>query len=145
MSVLRRQAKLRNMAENGGPMDRIDLSGAWRLRFIPEEGDLTPLAERLVEREVLCGIPGDGHSALLAAGLIPDPFHGRNELEVQELGRGDWIFEREFELGAAENAEGHPFIHFDSIDTVAEVYINGIAVARSANMFAPFAPTSRKR
>lgn len=116
-------------------MNRIDLSGAWSLRFIPERDSASPLAQRIAGRELPCLIPGDGHAALLAAGLIDDPYYGMNELRVQELGRGDWIFEREFELSAAQLESGRPYVHFDSIDTVAEVTVNGIRVALSENMF----------
>lgn len=108
-------------------MKTIDLSGAWRLRVSG--------IDRLEGREVPCAVPGDGHSALLAAGLIPDPYYDRNELAVQDLGGADWKFEREFEVSAADLAAGRPFVHFDSIDTIAEVSVNGVRVAAGTNMF----------
>jgi beta-mannosidase len=43
------------------------------------------------------GAPGDAHSALLAAGLIPDPYVGRNELEVRPLADRDWVASRTFQ------------------------------------------------
>ena len=44
----------------------LDLSGPWSLADGGQ--DPAPIA-----------VPGDVHSALLAAGLIPDPYAGRNE------------------------------------------------------------------
>ena len=35
-------------------------------------------------------VPGDVHSALLAAGVIPDPYHGRNEYAVRWVADRDW-------------------------------------------------------
>ena len=49
----------------------IDLSGTWHLAS-------TDTAHNAPMR-----VPGDVHSALLAAGLIPDPYAGRNERDVQ--------------------------------------------------------------
>ena len=46
----------------------IDLSGIWRLRC--EARGI----------EVDYPVPGDVHSALIAAGIIPDPYKGKNEL-----------------------------------------------------------------
>ena len=45
----------------------LDLAGPWSLAD----------AERQYVAPIT--LPGDVHSALLAAGLIPDPYHGRNE------------------------------------------------------------------
>ena len=65
----------------------IDLAGAWRL-------------VRADDSSVACevAVPGGVHSALLKAGLMPDPFFGRNELKIQEIGRKDWIVSRQFEI-----------------------------------------------
>ena len=38
-------------------------------------------------------VPGCVHTDLLAAGVIPDPFLGRNETEVAWVGRRDWTYE----------------------------------------------------
>jgi len=61
------------------------LAGAWRLRAADETATI-PVQ-----------VPGDVHSALLAAGRIPDPYYGANEKAVQWVGRKDWVYEREFD------------------------------------------------
>ena len=59
-------------------MTTIDLSGEWRL-------------VRVATKEAVpARVPGDTHSALLAAGKIPDPYVGTNELDVQWVGKEDW-------------------------------------------------------
>ena len=35
-------------------------------------------------------VPGDGISALAAAGLIPDPYEGRNEYDLRWIAERDW-------------------------------------------------------
>ena len=58
--------------------------------------------------------PGDTHSALLAAGRIPDPYVGMNELSVQWVGREDWSYERSFQVDVAFLLEDQVFLSCDS-------------------------------
>ena len=83
--------------------------------------------------EVAAEIPGDSHSALLAAGKIEDPYWGTNELDLQYLNGQDWVFSRSFEVSAQVLATPSVYLHFDSIDTVATVFVNGQVVGRSDN------------
>jgi beta-mannosidase len=100
---------------------RIDLSGTWTAVG----------AGHRVEMPV----PGDVHSALLAAGAIADPYWGTNELDLQPLNGADWVLTRDVVVDAAFlEAPGH-YLHFDSIDTVAEVRLNDELVGTSDNMF----------
>ena len=103
-------------------MTRIDLRGTWRLEGAGEQ--------------VAAEIPGDSHSALLAAGKIEDPYWGTNELDLQYLNGQDWVFSRSFEVSAQVLAAPSVYLHFDSIDTVATVFVNDQVVGRSDNMFA---------
>lgn len=45
-------------------------------------------------------LPGDNATALYAAGIIPDPYAGRNESAVQFIGDRKWLFRTEFTLDA---------------------------------------------
>lgn len=109
-------------------MSRIDLSGTWTLRI-----DSPVLGNAAVP----CSIPGDCHSALLAAGLIPDPYYGEQEQEVQFLNQEDLLIERAVEIGPEQLREGHPYLYFESIDTVATILLNNKVLAESDNMFYP--------
>ena len=80
-------------------------------------------------------IPGDVHSALLQAGKIKDPYWGKNELDVQYLNREDWVFSRVFQLEEFFIESPSVCINFDSIDTIAEVILNGHVIGYSDNMF----------
>ena len=58
-------------------------------------------------------LPGDVHSALLAAGLIPDPYHGRNEVDLRWVADRDWTLSRSFE----HSGEGPATLLIDVVDT----------------------------
>ena len=62
-------------AETVTAAGRMDLGGVWHLRE----------ADNAVQFTVPIQVPGDVHSALLAAGKIPDPFFGQNELLTQQV------------------------------------------------------------
>jgi beta-mannosidase len=104
-------------------MKMIDLRGKWRLR---SRGGNIDIAAR---------VPGDTHSALLAAGKIEDPYWGRNELALQKLNREDWIYEREFQVPASFLTEGHVFLDVEGLDTIGHIFINGKSIARTNNGF----------
>ena len=105
----------------------IDLSGTWQLASL-DGGHHAPMA-----------IPGDVHSALLSAGLIPDPYAGRNERDVQWVAAEDWAIERSFDL-TPEMLEGDWYLDIESIDTVASVYVNGVLVQDADNCFRRWRP-----
>ncbi len=107
-------------------MTRIDLTGTWTLHLD------SPLLGTV---NVPCSIPGDSHSALLAAGLIPDPYQGTQELEVQFLNQENMVLERNFTVSEAELRQGAPYLFFESIDTMAEIFLNEHRLAETNNMF----------
>jgi beta-mannosidase len=81
-------------------------------------------------------VPGCVHTDLLAAGLIDDPYLGANETLTDWIGAQRWTYRRELILGLgdpeleARNCD----LECDGLDTVAEVFVNGTSVGRSANM-----------
>lgn len=82
-----------------------------------------------------CPIPGDVHSALIAAGRIPDPMIGRNEADVQWVGNETWELRRRFLLDGAEIAGKWAVLDLEFVDTFAEVIVNGFDVARISSSF----------
>lgn len=105
-------------------MIKIDLAGEWNLRQL--NGDINGVSAQ---------VPGDVHSALLAAEIIPDPYWGMNELDVQWVGRSDWVYARRFHVDDAILQHESIFLNCDVLDTVAEIRINGRHVASTDNMF----------
>ena len=75
-------------------------------------------------------IPGDGVSALEHAGLIPDPYWGRNEYGLRWIGERDWTARRVVLLDAAEYE-----LVVSGLDCVAEIRWNGVLVLEAENQF----------
>ncbi|OJF93012.1 beta-mannosidase [Pararhizobium antarcticum] len=100
----------------------IDLSGDWLLATSDNSHALT------------MGIPGDVHSALQTAGVIADPYAGRNEDDVQWVANKDWVLERTFQMDA-DDLGGDWYLDIESLDTVASVFVNDQCVLKAENCF----------
>ena len=101
----------------------LSLAGTWRLTASGET------------KSVPCPIPGDNYSALQDAGRIPDPYWRDNERKVQWVADTDWVFSRSFDVPAALLAHEAVYLSFDSIDTVAEIFVNGRRAGSANNQF----------
>ncbi len=75
------------------------------------------------------------HSALLAAGLHPDPYFGANEADVQWVGQKAWLAERSFDVPAALLAQRSVILRLEHVDTFCELAINGRKIGETGNRF----------
>ncbi|MFK0119476.1 glycoside hydrolase family 2 protein [Streptomyces sp. NPDC090994] len=96
------------------------LTEGWTLRHPDGAGGTLPAT-----------VPGCVHTDLLAAGLIPDPFLGRDETEVAWVGRREWTYERRLDAGSGHEQSD---LVFDGLDTVAEILLDGRPLGRTRNM-----------
>ena len=71
-------------------------------------------------------VPGCIHKDLLRHGLIPDPFYGRNELELGWIAERAWLYRLAFTAPADIRDHEHLDLVFDGLDTVATVLLNGM-------------------
>lgn len=120
----------------------IDLHHGWQLAELPAE---TPQALAGEARGGLpaevnldwlpAAVPGSVHGALLAAGRIPDPFHGLNEQAVQWVGERRWLWRLHFDV--ALPLAGHEDLVFEGLDTYARAWLNGTLLFAADNMFVP--------
>ena len=80
-------------------------------------------------------IPGTVHTDLFQNKLIPDPFFGANEKQLQWIENETWEYETYFSLSKSEFLNQNIDLEFDGLDTYATVYLNGIVVLEANNMF----------
>ncbi|GAA4323031.1 glycoside hydrolase family 2 protein [Streptomyces venetus] len=100
--------------------------------------EATPLGDGWILRHesdtLPASVPGCVHTDLMAAGVIPDPFLGRDETEVAWVGRRDWTYERELGGSSASVAHEQTDLVFDGLDTVAEISLDGQPLGTVRNM-----------
>lgn len=103
-------------------MKKIELNGAWQMRFA-DTNEWLP-----------AHVPGSVYSDLLSNGEIPDPYYRDNEDAVLKLMDHDFIYRRTFELTAEDLAGDALILHCEGLDTLAGIQINGQPVGQADNM-----------
>lgn len=81
--------------------------------------------------------PTNVHLDLIANNLIPDPFIGQNENDVQWVGETSWIYKTTFaspDLSAIRNG-AKAVLAFYGLDTYATVLLNGKEILKTESMF----------
>ncbi len=109
-------------------MNTISLHGTWNLSIKKDNEHCkinTPLNQT---------IPGDIHSTLLQNKIIQDPYYAKNELDIQWVGRTEWILERQIEVNSSFKTNKQ-FIVLEGADTFVNVLINGQKVGQCFNQF----------
>ncbi|HRE77425.1 MAG TPA: glycoside hydrolase family 2 protein [Flavobacterium sp.] len=80
-------------------------------------------------------VPGTIHTDLFQNNLIPDPFFGANEKELQWIEEEDWLYKTDFQITKDELENNIIELNFDGLDTYATVFLNGKKVLLADNMF----------
>ncbi len=80
-------------------------------------------------------IPGTIHTILLAANKIPEPYWGYNDINLRHLIYTSWTFRKKFSLIDDFLASTQFTLHFDQIDTVANITLNGCFIGHTNSMF----------
>lgn len=111
------------------------VAGGWCLAAGMDLSGIWTLCDGKGGHRVEAQVPGDNYTALEAAKVIPDPYWRCNETNVQWVAEEDWTYARSFDAPADVLSAKAAVLSFDSIDTVAEVVLNGRTVARTANEF----------
>ncbi len=82
--------------------------------------------------DVALNVPGDVHSALLAAGVITDPYWRDTEASLDWVHESEWIAQTTFEFTPKG---GRYTLTLDSVDCHAIVSVNDIEIGRCDNQF----------
>ena len=80
-------------------------------------------------------VPGTIHTILLAADKIPDPYLGFNDVNLRYLVYRPWTFQKAFTLTDDFLSNTQFTLHFDQIDTVANITLNNCFLGQTNSMF----------
>lgn len=90
----------------------------------PDQNEWTP-----------CSIPGFIHKILFEQGLIPEPYYAQNESTLQWISEKDWIFKCIFDVDSSLLLRKKIELHFNKLDTYAELSLNGNILGEVNNAF----------
>ena len=106
------------------PSDTLGIDGGWRFHLVP--GDAREAAHPDLMPWRAATVPGTVHTDLLAHGLIPDPYVGAPEANLQWIGLADWEYRTAFDVPRAVLQRARSELVFAGLDTFAEVWLNGV-------------------
>lgn len=99
-----------------------DLNYGWRMRRVGD--DCFEQAK----------VPGTVYTDLLRNGSMEDPFFKDNELKALKLMDEDYEYVTEFSCEEALLEKQRILLHFDGVDTLADIYLNGTHLGSACNM-----------
>lgn len=105
----------------------LELNSNWEFRKVGDSSNWMPAI-----------VPGCVQTDLLENEIIPDPFFGDNEKEVQWIEREDWEYRCSFKINHSVLKKDFIELHFDGLDTYAAIYLNDQYLGTTENMFVQY-------
>jgi beta-mannosidase len=107
----------------------------WRLKdFTPGEASVASILNMPAEDWLAVEAPADTYVALHAAGRIPHPFAAENETLCAWVKDREWWWRSRIEAAPPDTDE-RVLLIFEGLDTFATIWVNGVQVATTSNMF----------
>lgn len=101
-------------------MERQILQDGWKMLW--KEGDLPAC------------VPFSVYYDLYSHGKIDDPYYRDNAEAAMELSRDDYTYQNYFDVLPEIMGCSEVLLHFDGVDTLADIFLNGVAVGKTFNM-----------
>ena len=108
---------------------KLSLDGIWQMSETSGE-----------YRNISARLPGDNYSALIAAGICPDPYWSDNEKIIQHFRFKNWSFERKFVLPDDFMKSSFIILELAMVDTFCNISVNGHPVCFCDNCYAKYTP-----
>lgn len=90
-------------------------------------------------------VPGNIHTDLFDNQIIPHPFEGDNEKDLQWISEKNWTYQTEFELTKEQLNNENIELVFEGLDTYAKVYLNNKLILDTQNAFRTYKSDVKKQ
>jgi len=107
-----------------GQVVKLPLDQGWKFSSMDNPKELLPAK-----------VPGTIHTDLFENEMIPHPFVGDNEKDLQWISEKNWVYETQFELSKAQLENQNIHLVFEGLDTYAKVFLNGKLILEANNAF----------
>ena len=111
---------------------------SWQLLdFAPGDGVVGGAQFDKGEGWIPVAAPGDTYLALIEAGRLVHPFEGRHEVDAAWVRDREWWWRTTFDASSPAPGERVELV-FEGLDTFAAIYLDGVRIAETNNMFRRF-------
>lgn len=120
-------------------MKATEICSGWKLRCgNPGQGEQEKwyLEDMDCPAWIQATVPGDVHMDLLREGLIGEPLKGVNAEKQLWMEEKEWWYRTVFELEQIPAGKGYELV-FYGLDYEALIWLNGIIIGKTTNMFIP--------
>lgn len=119
----------------------MEIASNWRIQHF-DVGQARPLevaSAGLDDRFwITAKVPGDVHSTLIERNIIENPYFGHNDAKCRWIETKEWWYRTQFDYEVdPDSGERHELV-FEGLDTFATVYVNGLEVGKTSNMFTTY-------
>lgn len=81
-----------------------------------------------------CSVPGIIQDYLIQDNRLPLPYYQTNETKIQEVSEQDWLYSTTFKIESIAPDRQYQLC-FDGIDTYSDIFLNGVHLGSTKNMF----------
>ncbi|KAG8945738.1 hypothetical protein FRC04_000597 [Tulasnella sp. 424] len=81
--------------------------------------------------------PSEIHAELVATDVMPHPYKAESDTDYQWVGETEWLYATTFKPDARLDSGVHD-LHFDGLDTLCTVFLNGEKILEANNMLLPY-------
>jgi beta-mannosidase len=116
----------------------MELQENWKLRDfnVGEARDLEVASPDYIDYFwMTTKVPGDVHTTLIERGIIADPFYGHNDQQSRWVENKVWWYRNTFDWDSGQDDQERIELVFEGLDTFATVYLNGVELGSTDNMF----------
>jgi len=116
----------------------MELQENWKLRDfnVGEARDLEVASPDYIDYFwMTTKVPGDVHTTLIERGIIADPFYGHNDQQSRWVENKVWWYRNTFNWDGEQDDQERIELVFEGLDTFATVYLNGVELGSTDNMF----------
>ena len=113
---------------------------SWKLAIVPHREVAAGFDAKTLDEVLNCrgtviaaSVPGNFELDLMKEGLLEDLYYGENVLKAQKLEDRHLFYAADFVLENSEECD--PFLTFEGIDAVSEIYLDGKLLGKTENMF----------
>ncbi|XP_076092568.1 beta-mannosidase-like isoform X1 [Mytilus galloprovincialis] len=114
-------------------LQTIDLNGQWVIADESRRNDSSPGKDNL--STVLGTVPGNVYTSLINNNQIDDPYYRDNDDRYRWIAKDNWSYTKSFQVTSSIFSSQSLVLVCEGLDTVSHVFINGVTVGTSDNMF----------